>query len=373
MQSAIIGRLIICMYSDTFPLPKAIKTVLVILFFALFSILVPTFAQAQGQAGVSISPAIVEETVDPGMQQKYSVTIKNLNDYEQKFYLFTRNISDVRDGGTPVFTESTGEKTGMELAEWVTLPVSEITLSPGVDQQIDFTLSVPTDAIPGSHFGGIVISVDPPDITSSGAAVGYQVANIISIRVSGDAQDSANIRQFSTKKFFHGSKNVDFLLRIENTGSTLVRPSGPVEITNMLGKSVGTFTFNESQNGVFPKKLREYAFNWQGEGTGFGRYEAVISPVYGDEGAKKTMSSTVSFWILPMNIILPALGALVFVLLITYFFVRLYIRRTLAHLSGQTRIVRRRRNKGVSASLLLVVVMLTVTAIFMIIMLAVFA
>ena len=75
-----------------------------------------------------------------------------------------------------------------------------------------------------------------------------------------------------------------------------------------------------------------------------------------------------------MNIILPALGALAVILLITFIFVKLYIRRTLAHLShGQSRIVRKRRKQGLSASLLLAVVMLTVTAVFMIALLVLFA
>jgi hypothetical protein len=142
----------------------------------------------------------------------------------------------------------------------------------------------------------------------------------------------------------------------------------------MLGQKVETFIFNEEQASVFPGRIREYHLNWTGEGTGFGRYEALISTVYGDNGAKKTISSTVSFWILPLNIILPSLGALALILLVTFVFVKLYIRRTLAHLSqGQGRIVRKRKRQGFPAALLLTVVMLTVTAIFMVALLVLFA
>ena len=260
------------------------------------------------------------------------------------------------------------------MSDWIKLPVGQITIGPGASERVVFTMEVPTDASPGSHFGSIFISVDPPEIEKSGAAVGYKVDNIIIARVSGDAIDSANIRQFATKRYFHSSKNVDFSVRIENLGNVLVRPVGPVEITNMLGQKIDTFVFNEEQASVFPGKVREYSFNWTGEGTGFGRYEALVSTVYGDNGAKKTLSSTVSFWILPMNIILPALGGLALLLLITFIFVKLYIRRTLAHLShGQGRIVRKRRKQGLPATLLLTVVMLTVTAVFMIALLVLFA
>lgn len=354
-----------------------LKCGVVALFVVLVGFLASTPMLAHGQsAGLTMSPADIDpdQSLDPGSTSEYSVTVKNLNPTEETFYLSLKNISDVTPDGTPIFAEPNAEKTGMELADWISLQTTQITLPPGVSERVTFVLNVPQDATPGSHFGSLFFSVDPPEIESSGAAVGYRVGNIIHIRVTGETDESANIRQFSTDRYFNGSKNVQFSARIENTGNVLVRPSGPVEIKNMLGQKVDTFTFNETKNAVFPKKIREYTFTWTGEGTGFGRYEAILSPVYGYTGAKMTMSSTVTFWILPLNIILPALGILAVVLLTTFIFVRLYIRRTLAHLSqGQGRIVRRRKQKGVSGTLLLVVVMLTVTAVFMIALLVLFA
>lgn len=353
----------------------SIKCVLAIVFAVTYFFCFSSTVSAQeNQAGISISPALVEETLAPGIEKEYSVSVMNLNPGEQVFYVTKRDIVDVRDGGTPIFADSGREKTGMELADWMEISTSTIRLASGATERITFKLRVPENATPGSHFGSVFISADPPELVNSGAAVGYQVGNIVSIRVAGDATEGANIRQFATKRFFHGSLNVDFSTRIENTGNVLVRPTGPVEIYNMLGKKVSTVMFNESQGAVFPGNVREYEFNWEGEGTGFGRYEVVLSAVYGDEGAKATMTSTTSFWVLPLNIILPALGVLGFLLLVSFLTVRIYIKRTLAHLShGQTRIVRRRKNKGVSATLLLVVVMVTVTALFMIVMLAIFA
>jgi hypothetical protein len=331
-----------------------------------------TLVSAQ-EAGVSIKPARIEETLDPGTQKQYAVTIENLNNSEQVFYLFTRNIKGVQDGGVPIFAEDL-ERTGYELADWITLPVTELTLAGGAETTLDFTINVPQGASPGSHFGGVFISVDPPKIEQSGAAVGYQVANIISIRVSGDAVVDANIREFSTSQFLYGSQNVDFDVRIENKGNVLVRPVGPLEIYNMLGNKVGDIVFNAEQAAVFPYDTREYKdIKWSGDSIGFGRYEAILSPVYGDQGVNKTMSSTVTFWILPWSIIGPALSVFAVILLLTFVFVKVYIRRSLAHLNHGRRIVQRKKRGGSSAVLLVTVVALTVTALFLIVLLALFA
>jgi hypothetical protein len=341
--------------------------------FLAMALALPIWTNAQG-AGVRITPALIEETLEPGAVVQYAITIGNQNDTEQTFFLSLRNIEGVQDGGTPIFADTNQEITGYELVDWIALEQTEVTIPAGGQTAVNFTLSLPNDAPPGSRFGGVFVSVDAPELDRSGAAVGYQVANIISIRVAGDANEMASIRQFATEKYFHGSTNVDFTARIENSGNVLVRPTGPVEITNMLGQKVDTITMNESRGAVFPGATRDFGLNWLTDGTGFGRYEAVIALAYGDQGAVRTMSSTATFWILPTNILFPAIGGLVFLLLISYIFVKLYIRRTLARMgyAGRGKAVKRRQ-KGSSTTLLLFSVLLTVTALFMLILLVLFA
>jgi hypothetical protein len=206
------------------------------------------------------------------------------------------------------------------------------------------------------------------------------VANIISLRIAGDVEESARIRQFATDKYIYGSSNVNFNVRIENEGNTLIKPMGPLEITNMFGKRVTQLTFNESQAGIFPKTkarpeaLRDYTINWTDESPGFGRYEAVLSAVYGDGGSIKTISSTVTFWILPINIILPSLGGLAIVLLIIFIAVRVYVKRSMAVLTaGSTRRLVRTRQRGQFPTLLVILSMIAVSALFFIILLLLFA
>lgn len=327
---------------------------------------------AAQEVGVSISPSLVDEMLDPGETRTYELKIKNLNNSGEEYFLFTKNIKRVEEGGVPVFADD-WEKTGYELADWITLPTDRVTLSGGESTVIQYTLAVPDNAPPGGHFGGIFVSVEPPELEDSGASVGYQVPNIISIRVSGDVVEESNIRQFSTGKFMYASQDVDFNIRIENAGNVLVKPSGPLEIYNALGKRVGEMTFNEKKSAVFPGNTREFDMRWIGDGAGFGRYEAVLSPVYGEDGARKTMSSTVTFWILPLGIIGPAAGVLAVILLVTVIGVRLYVKRALAQANVGRRMVRKRSQSGSSATLLLMVSVLIVVALFLLVMLVLFA
>lgn len=332
-------------------------------------------ALAQG-AGITLKPATIEENMDPGASRDYTFVIVNESTADQLYYLGKRDIVGVRDGSVPIYAEEGQEKTGYELSEWIQLAQDTVMIPAGAETAVNFTVTIPNDGAPGSHFGGIFISVEPPKLRESGAAIGYEVANIVSIRVAGEVDERASIRQFSTDNYIYGSPNVEFSLKIENQGNTLVRPRGPLSITNMFGKEVGGgMIFNESAAGVFPRDTREFLFTWESEEPGFGRYEAVVSPVYGEAGANQTISSSVTFWILPMNIIGPALGVLLVTFLVIYVATKLYIRRKLAYYTATgsgRKLVRRNTDTG-SPLLLIFLAMLSVSALFFIVLLLLFS
>lgn len=342
----------------------------------LFSILVvPHFVFAQSSAGISINRATIESAADPGDVINEEIEITNLSDKEQLYYIFARDIVGVRDGNAPEFANEGQELTGFELSTWLDLPSEPITVPAGGKKNLQFTIKVPDNATPGSHFGGVFVSVEPPKFREIGASVGYDVASIISIKISGDTTISAQIREFSTDKIIHGNTNVGFNVRIQNTGTVLVRPYGPLEVFNMFGRKVHTATFNETQGGVFPGTIRDFTQSWSDENPGFGRYQAVLALIYEADGGNRTIDATVSFWILPMKIIGPALIILAVLLLISYFAVRLYVRRAVQQVSGARRhlVRRQRKSKQLSMLMLVSIVLLTVTALFLILLLILFA
>lgn len=330
---------------------------------------------AQEGAGITIKPATVEELMERGETATFTVLVRNESAADQTFFLGKRDIVGVTDGNVPVYAADGLEQTGFELSGWIQLPSDTVFVPAGGEVPVQFAVTVPGEAAPGGHFAGIFVSLEAPQIDESGAAIGYQVANIVSIRVAGEVNERADIRQFSTENYIYGSPTVNFLVRIENSGNTLVRPRGPMQITNMFGKVVSdeTLIFNDASAGVFPGATREFTLEWKGEGTGFGRYEAVVSPNYGEAGSIQNMSSTVTFWILPMNIIGPALISLLVIFVVVFVAVKLYVRRKLAYYAapGGRKLVRR-QSQG-SPLLLVFMVMLTVTALFFIVLLILFS
>ncbi|MEL6804913.1 MAG: hypothetical protein AAFO91_14150, partial [Bacteroidota bacterium] len=72
---------------------------------------------------------------------------------EQTYYLYARDISGVRNNGTPIYAEAGAEKTGYELSSWLVIGADAILLQPEEEQTIPITINVPENESPGSHFG----------------------------------------------------------------------------------------------------------------------------------------------------------------------------------------------------------------------------
>lgn len=356
---------------------------MVLCLIAVVVLVAPAIVSAQTQvsdrAGLSISPATYPDPgsmprLDPGETDGFTLRINNLENRDRTLYLVPRNISGVGAGGVPIFADD-DELTGFELASWIELSADTVEIAANGTASVDVLIQIPEDAPPGSHFGGISVTSRGEQMQRTGAGVNYGVTNIVTVLVDGDLDERAMIRALSTDRFVYGSTDVEFTARVENMGNVLQSPLGPLEITNMFGAKVAQLTVNESRARVLPRTERVFTVKWQDENPGFGRYEATLSMAYGSEGATQTMSNTVSFWILPMNIIGPALLTLAALLLITFIGVRMYVRRTLSyHLGRSGRVA---RGGGRSAPfpfwLLALVIMLAVTALFLLILLAIFA
>ena len=313
----------------------ALFVLLVAVFFGIFSTV-----EAQESAGARISPSIIEDRIEPGESFEGDITVTNLESNTRTLYILKKNISSIGAGGEPIFADE-GEVTGFELSEWITVSPSQLTLEPQEEGKVHFTIHVPENASPGGHFGGIFFSAEAPRQRTTGAGVGYQVGTIMNFRIGGDIVEKAQIREFSTDKLLYGTGDVGFKITVENEGNVLVRPRGPLDITDMFGKQVATLRFNDSGAAVLPNSNRSFSVSWKGDGLFFGRYEAIAALAYGEDG-RKTASAATSFWILPLKIIVPLVGGILLFVLLVYFGMRVYVRRRLDEMYRHSRI----RTKG---------------------------
>lgn len=324
-------------------------------------------AQAQEGEGLRIAPGVIEDKADPGSTFNFTLDVTNIAGTEKTFYLEAQDIKGFDISGVPIFSEE-NEPTEYEMSTWVSLPQESITLKADETRAIPFTVTVPASATPGSHFGGVFFTTQPPKTRTTGAAVGIKVGSVISLRISGDVIDDVRMREFSTSQFIYSQPNVTFLTKVENTGNALARPHGFIEVTDMSGKKVATVNVNETGAPAFPGMTREYSTEWSYEDFAIGRYTAMASLIYGEE-EKKTVSATTYFWVLPFKPIATVAGILAVGAFILFMWVKMYIRRRLRE-AGITNVrVREQRSTklatvSVAVTIFIVVFLLVVFVLF---------
>ena len=305
---------------------------------ALLALLILTpqfFAFAQSALSLSVSPTIFDMSANPAQEWTSTVRVVNPNPYELKVFADVVNFLPDGEAGqgrfVPVIDE---ESKGQSMAEWIDVTREEIVIPPEQTRELSFTIRVPEDAAPGGHFAAMLIGTKPPVGQANSQMITSQiVTSLLFLRVTGDVNEEGSIRSFRTQNRIIERPETTFELRFENKGNVHILPQGEIKITNMWGQERGVIPINRNTlfGNVLPDSVRQYNFSWTSEWSvaDMGRYTAIASLAYGEDGRKFSSSET-TFWVLPWKAFLLVVALFVgFVYLITWG-IRLYIRKMLA-------------------------------------------
>ncbi len=297
----------------------------------------PYALYAQGASQIlSVTPPLFQLSVEPGSVWQSSVKVVNGNPYELTVYAEIVNFAPMGEEGQGKFIPilHNGEVQGT-LAEWIEMPVGPYVVPPEQTMDLPFFVDVPKDASPGGHFAAILIGTQPPKTSTSSLDVltSQAITSLFFVRIEGDIDERADIREFSVVDSFTEEPSAEFSLRFENKGNVHVQPRGNIIITNMWGTERGIIPINHQTHfgNVLPQSIRDFRFTWKGEKslTDIGRYTAIATIGYGEDGVKSA-TATAYFWVIPVKAALITITILAtFILLVTWM-IKLYVRKMLA-------------------------------------------
>jgi len=117
------------------------------------------------------------------------------------------------------------------LGQWITFEKNTVTVEAKSSLQIPFTVSVPSDAFPGSYNGGISIQkivTDSFDTTDKNFVVKVQTRQVLSLitHVSGETKST-----FVLGELNYDANKKTYSFSIENTGNTILSFEGQLTIS----------------------------------------------------------------------------------------------------------------------------------------------
>ncbi|MCF2534021.1 WxL protein peptidoglycan domain-containing protein [Yinghuangia soli] len=222
----------------------------------LFLVLPAQPAAAVGNGEWSIDPLVPDGTTQnsrryfflegaPGTTIQDVAIVANTSQKAITFTLFGSDATNTpRDGG---FALDRAEDPRDEVGAWIQIPESQrtLTLQPGQRAQVPFSITIPANARPGDHIGGVVALNNAIEGTKQEGDIQINVQRQIGarvyLRVAGNIVPGMNIENVRIERdanAFFGTGKATIHYTIVNRGNIIVRPRFDVEATGLFGRSL---------------------------------------------------------------------------------------------------------------------------------------
>jgi hypothetical protein len=297
-----------------------------------FSLLLSAAAFAQatpqtaaGQA-LEIGPPLLNIKGNPGETVKAQLSLRDVSSNK---LVVSNEINDFTSNGvdgTPKLLLNQTEPNPYSIIKWIS-PLPQFTLTPRQIQQLGVTIKIPQDAAPGGYYGVIRFTGLPPGVNGTGVGLSASIGALVFVRVNGEAKESMTVSNFTTigdngkDTWLFESQPINFSTGLKNDGNLFEAPTGKIIVTDMFGNDLAGMPINSDQRNILPGSSRKFETIIDRSAIGnkflFGKYTAKLTMAYGDSG--KTLSSTLTFWVVPYRLIAAVvIGLIALGLLIRY-------------------------------------------------------
>lgn len=273
------------------------------------SMLLPVAAQTdnpdQAASGYQISPVRSEFTIEKGKSDTLTISIQNPSSVATSARAVVNNfVASEDENGTPRLILAEDAEPPKNNFKTLISEIPDVQLAGKERKDIPVRITIPADANSGGYYGAVrFVPANPTQESTVGLTA--SVGTIVLVTVPGDLKQQLDLVQLSAAqgdkaKSFITSGEIDVLTRLKNSGDIHLKPFGRVTVKNMLGKTVNTYEFNntEPRANILPGSIRR--FNDKiGSQKLPGRYTIESNLGY-SSGGGELLSSKVSFWYMPV-------------------------------------------------------------------------
>ena len=310
-----------------------------ILLFTIASYLSPSLAQINSFS-LSITPPLVEITIQPGKKILYTFDIENHSPAPITLQANIVSFSPIDEHGHIQINSS---QSNYPAANFFSLLNAHLdlnqpfTLKSHEKRQLILRIKIPNQTAEQDYYQTLLLQQINPqqiNINNSTQFLGGIGSNILlTVSQSGSPQKEAEIIEFHPQnlilgKFVDSLKPIKMILRFKNIGHAFFKPIGDISFqkTNASKNNQPPSLTLRSEN-ILPDTIRtikclEGDCQFQNPPL-FGSYQAKLNFRLEPKGDKK--QARVTFWLLP----LPLIGGLFFILILGIFFLIIANKKSL--------------------------------------------
>jgi len=280
---------------------------------------------------LKISPVRNDLEIKPGASQTIDVYVQNLSSSEIKLHTIINDFVASKDEtGSPNIILDENKSAPVRSLKKYVAPIADFSVKPNEQHNVKVTINVPKDADAGGYFGAVRFT--PADTASSKTlSLSASVGSLVLVKVPGDLKEQASITSLDVRKdndastLFTSKKDLDGVVRIQNSGNVQVQPFGKV-LLKKSGKVLASYEVNNTQprGNVLPDSIRRFTFPMEKDLGSFGKYTLEANLGYGTKGQLITASTT--FYIVPVSVVVISVLVLLIILFAIFVVPRLVKR-----------------------------------------------
>ncbi|HLZ14834.1 MAG TPA: DUF916 domain-containing protein [Candidatus Saccharimonadales bacterium] len=293
-----------------------------------------------GGNALKVSPVRQDIIMDPGTTKTVSVFITNISSVPANLHMAINDFVATGDeSGRPSVILDENQYAPSHSFKRFAVPVKDFTLAGNASKEIDVQVTVPKSAAGGGYYGAIRFQ----PLGSNGSKnlnLSASVGSLVLLRVNGNIVEQMHIASFDVRRgdnsavFFTTGKGLTNVVRFQNTGNVQLEPFGKM-ILKRFGKQIASYEVNSvtPRGSVLPDSIRRFDTKLADVGS-FGKYTLQGNFGYGSTG--QLLSSSVTFYVLPVPLVIGAFAGLVALLLLIFVLPRLiraYNRRVIRRAS----------------------------------------
>jgi len=299
---------------------------------------------AQTNEGFNLvtSPLPINLQAAPGTTVSADIKVKNGATKTEKLKVSLMKFSAYGEEGKPSLQD---RAEGDDYFDWVSFTPEIFDAPPNEWITVKMTIKLPLNSAFGYYYAAVFSRANAvkPSSTKENVLVGSTaVLVLVDAKVPG-AKRTANISSFKASKRFYEFLPADFTAKIHNSGNVHLVPTGNIFITRGR-KAVATLSMNSAAGNVLPNSNRIFSSAWK-DGfpvyetkinngkvvldsndkpayslkwdltkitkLKFGRYTAHLVMAYDNGTRDVPLEATVSFWVVPIRVIILTIVVLV--------------------------------------------------------------
>lgn len=170
---------------------------------------------------VGMSPARVEQEVEPGSVVKGHFDLGTQGDHDVEARLYLTDLVILEDGS---FNFVEPGQTQYSASTWVRLSTDHVTVKPDVPLSVDYEIEVPEDAEAGGHYAVIFAEVEQEG--EQGVVLAGRVGLQLLLTVPGDVTQHLIVGSITAPPVLFGFGSEKATLEVVNDGNVHAIPAG---------------------------------------------------------------------------------------------------------------------------------------------------